>query len=192
VTLIRAAGSPDHKKLFDFQRAVASIFLVGMMGSGKTTLGKRLAQECGLAFIDLDREIERRNGVSVATIFEIEGEAGFRARESQVLKEVAPRSGCVIATGGGIVLHPSNRAVLMAAGNVVYLHATPQLLYARTRCDKSRPLLQVADPFARITELTARRDPLYREVADVIIEAGRDVKSVVAQIKNRISTPCAH
>lgn len=163
-----------------------------MMGSGKTTLGKRLAQECGLVFIDLDREIERRNGVSVATIFEIEGEVGFRARESQVLKEVVLRSDCVIATGGGIVLHPVNRAVLMAAGNVVYLHATPQLLYARTRSDKSRPLLQVADPFARITELTVRRDPLYREVADVVIEAGRDVKSVVDQIKNQISTQCAH
>lgn len=168
------------------------LILVGMMGSGKTTLGKRLAQECSLSFIDLDREIERRNGVSVATIFEIEGEAGFRARESQVLKEFTKRNDCVIATGGGIVQNPVNRALLMAAGRVVYLHATPQLLYARTRGDKSRPLLQVADPYARITELTARRDPLYREVADVVIEAGRDVKSIVDQIKNQISTSCAH
>ncbi len=168
------------------------IFLVGMMGSGKTTLGKRLAQECGLDFIDLDREIERRNGVPVSAIFEIEGESGFRLRESQVLKEIARRNGCIIATGGGVVLYPANRAALMAAGYVIYLHAAPQLLFARTRNDKTRPLLQVAEPLARITELTARRDPLYREVADVVVEVSRDVKSVIDQIKDHISVSCAH
>lgn len=157
-----------------------------MMGSGKTTLGKRLARECGLSFIDLDREIERRNGVSVSTIFEIEGEGGFRFRESQLLAEIVSQTGWIVATGGGIVLSPLNRAHLMAADCVIYLKASPPLLYSRTRNDRSRPLLQVADPLARITELTLRRDPLYREVADLIIEAGRDMATVVTQIRAEI------
>lgn len=157
-----------------------------MMGSGKTTLGKRLARECGLAFIDLDREIEHRNGVAVSTIFEIEGEAGFRFRESQLLAEIGSQKGWIVATGGGIVLSPLNRARLMAADCVIYLRASPHLLYTRTKNDKSRPLLQVTDPLARITELTVRRDPLYREVADVIIEAGRDMATVVTQIRAEI------
>jgi shikimate kinase len=157
-----------------------------MMGSGKTTLGKRLARECGLSFIDLDREIERRNGVSVSTIFEIEGEAGFRFRESQLLAEVSSQGDLIVATGGGIVLSPQNRAYLMASDCVIYLKASPHLLYTRTRSDKSRPLLQVMDPLARITELTVRRDPLYREVADVIIESGRDMGTILAQIRTEI------
>lgn len=162
------------------------------MGCGKTTLGKRLAHESGLAFIDLDREIELRNGVSVTTIFEIEGEAGFRHRESQLLAEIRLRKGCVVATGGGIVLNPQNRACFMASRCVIYLCAPPQLLYARTRNDRGRPLLQVADPLARITELTTRRDPLYREVADIVIEAGRDVKSVIEQIRKELNASCGH
>lgn len=164
-----------------------------MMGSGKTTLGKRLAREYGLEFVDLDREIERRNGVTVSTIFEIEGEAGFRERESQLLTEVISRKGCVVATGGGVVLSPQNRAHLLASRCVVYLNATPQLLYSRTRNDRSRPLLQVADPLVKITELTNRRDPLYREVADVVVEAGRDVTCVIDQIKKAVgSGACIH
>lgn len=163
-----------------------------MMGSGKTTLGKRLARECGLDFIDLDREIERRNGVPVATIFEIEGEAGFRQRESQLLAEVATQDGLVIATGGGTVLNPFNRTRLFAAGSVVYLHATANLLFARTRNDKSRPLLQVADPLAKIKQLVEHRDPLYREVADIVIEAGREPGSVVDELKQTFPTLCKH
>lgn len=163
-----------------------------MMGSGKTTLGKRLARECGLDFIDLDREIERRNGVSVATIFEIEGEAGFRQRESQLLAEVATQDGLVIATGGGTVLNPFNRTRLLASGSVVYLHATANLLFARTRNDKSRPLLQVADPLAKIKQLVEHRDPLYREVADIVIEAGREPSSVVDELKQTFPTLCKH
>lgn len=163
-----------------------------MMGSGKTTLGRRLARECRREFIDLDREIERRTGVPVATIFELEGEAGFRLRETQLLAEIARQEGYVVATGGGVVLNPLNRARLAAGGIVIYLHASPQLLYARTRHDKGRPLLQVADPLARITELTARRDPLYREVADAVVEAGQDTGSVVEQIKTEIADLCRH
>lgn len=163
-----------------------------MMGSGKTTLGKRLARECGLDFIDLDREIERRNGVSVATIFEIEGEAGFRQRESQLLAEVTTQDGLVIATGGGTVLNPCNRARLFASGRVVYLHATAHLLFARTRNDKNRPLLQVADPLAKIRQLVEQRDSLYREVADIVVEAGREPGSVVDELKQTFPTLCKH
>ena len=159
-----------------------------MMGSGKTTLGKRLAGECRLGFIDLDREIERRNGVSVTTIFEIEGEAGFRQREAQLLAEVSKQDGLVVATGGGTVLNPFNRARLMACRCVVYLHATANLLFARTRNDRNRPLLQVADPLNKIKQLVERRDALYREVADIVIESGRDPGSVVSEIKRIL--PC--
>lgn len=165
------------------------IFLVGMMGSGKTTLGRRLAKECKQDFVDLDREIERRNGVSVATIFEIEGEGGFRQRESQLLAEIAQADGLIVATGGGIVLNPLNRARLLATPGVVYLHATASLLHARTRNDRSRPLLQVADPLARIRQLVEQRDPLYREVADIVIEAGREPGTVVEEIKAWMPTP---
>lgn len=153
------------------------------MGSGKTTLGKRLAGECRLSFIDLDREIERRTGVSVTTIFEIEGEAGFRQREAQLLAEVSKQDGLVVATGGGTVLNPFNRSRLLASGCVVYLHASANLLFARTRNDRGRPLLQVANPLAKIKLLVEHRDPLYREVADIVIESGRDQNSVVSEIK---------
>jgi shikimate kinase len=161
------------------------LFLVGMMGSGKTTLGKRLARECGLDFIDLDREIERRTGVTVGTIFEIEGEAGFRSRETQLLAELCGEGEMVIATGGGTVMQPLNRARMQATGWVVYLHATANLIYSRTRSDRARPLLQVADPMARINQLLNQRDPLYREIADLVIEAGRDAGTVVSEIKHQ-------
>lgn len=163
-----------------------------MMGSGKTTLGKRLARECHREFIDLDREIERRNGVSVATIFEIEGEPGFRLRESQLLAELCCEPRLVVATGGGTVLSPVNRSRLLASGCVVYLHAIASLLYARTRNDRSRPLLQVADPLGKIRQLVSQRDPLYREVADIVIEAGRDPGAVVDELKLGIASACLH
>lgn len=163
-----------------------------MMGSGKTTLGRRLATECALKFIDLDREIEARTGVSVTTIFEIEGEAGFRRRETQLLAEVSESSDYVVATGGGTVLSPLNRTRLLATGGVVYLHATAHLLYMRTRHDRSRPLLQVADPLARIRQLVEQRDPLYREVADLVIEAGRDSSVVVNCLKLKFPHICKH
>lgn len=168
------------------------IYLIGMMGSGKTTLGRRLAKECDLTFVDLDREIEARTGVSVATIFEIEGEAGFRLRETQLLAEFSQGDLGVVATGGGSVLSPLNRARLLARHGVVYLHATPQLVYQRTRHDRSRPLLQVADPLARIRSLIEQRDPLYREVADLVIEAGRDPSAVVNTLKQAYPQLCKH
>lgn len=161
-----------------------------MMGAGKTTLGRRLAHETGREFIDLDREIERRTGVTVTTIFEIEGEAGFRLRETQLLAEVASCSGLVIATGGGVVMNPLNRARLLASRCVVYLHAQPSLIYARIRHDRSRPLLQVADPLARIRQLVTQRDPLYREVADLVVESGRDATAIVNELKQLLPNPC--
>ena len=153
-----------------------------MMGAGKTTVGKRLAKAIGWQFVDLDQYIENATGVSVTTIFEIEGEAGFRQREALALKQLATAGNTVVATGGGVVLGALNRARLGATGIVVYLHASPGLLYERTRHDKSRPLLQVADPLARITSLVEKRDPLYREVADVIIEANSGLNNAVNAI----------
>ena len=152
------------------------------MGAGKTTVGKRLAKIMGWQFVDLDQSIEKLTGVSVATIFEIEGEAGFRQRESQALANLANAENLVVATGGGVVLNPVNRARMAGSGKVVYLHASPDLLYARTKHDKKRPLLQVVDPLSRIATLAARRDPLYREVADAVIEASAGLNNTVNSI----------
>jgi shikimate kinase len=157
-----------------------------MMGAGKTTVGRKLAKTIGWQFADLDQYIEEATGVSVATIFEIEGEAGFRQREMQALCQITECSRLVVATGGGVVLNPVNRARLLSSTGVVYLHAAPELLYSRTKHDKGRPLLQVADPLARITCLVERRDPLYREVADVIVEASSGLNNIVNCIEKTL------
>lgn len=177
----------DQDRVSGRKPAGANIYLVGMMGAGKTTIGKRLAQHLGRPFIDLDQEIEARTGVAVATIFEIEGETGFRARESAVLQAVTVRDQLVVATGGGAVLDPMNRARLSASGWVVYLWAPAELLYARTRHDKNRPLLQVADPLARIRRLLVWRDPLYREIADLVVASGEGVANTVNCIVKALS-----
>lgn len=154
------------------ERISGNIFLVGMMGAGKTSVGKLLARRLGKTFYDCDREIERATGVKVAVIFEIEGESGFRAREVKALAELARRSDIVLATGGGAVLSADNRKLLAGNGVVVYLRAAPADLWGRTRHDKNRPLLQTADPLARLEQLYAERDPLYREVADIVVDTG--------------------
>lgn len=159
-----------------------NVYLVGMMGAGKTTVGRKLAKATGSEFADLDQQIEQATGVSVATIFEIEGESGFRVREMQTLALVAQKGNLIVATGGGAVMNPLNRVRMLASGLVVYLHADPAMLYARTRHDKNRPLLQVANPLEKITRLTERRDPLYREIADAVIESGSGLVNSVNAI----------
>nr|WP_211364212.1 shikimate kinase [Propionivibrio limicola] len=158
------------------------------MGAGKTTLGRSLAKRLNLDFIDTDKEIEARTGVSIPTIFEIEGEDGFRNRESQAIEEFSLRGRQVIATGGGSVLRQENRDNMRAHGFVIYLNVPPHTLWERTRNDRNRPLLQVADPLRRLTELFTHRDPLYREVADLVIDGGRmSAQSVLQQLIREIS-----
>lgn len=149
-----------------------NVYLVGMMGAGKTTLGKALAQKTGLEFVDTDRMVVERTGVPVATVFEFEGEQGFRRRESAVLQELAARSGCVVATGGGAILAEENRRAMRASGTVIYLRARLESLWERTRHDASRPLLATADPKATLAMLLEQRDPLYREVAHIVVDTG--------------------
>src|SRR5689334_15461076 len=151
---------------------MGNIFLVGMMGAGKTTLGKALARRLHREFIDTDKVLVERTGVSVTTIFEIEGEEGFRRRESAVLAELAQRPGCVIATGGGAVLSQENRRLMRESGTVVYLRARLDSLWERTRQDTSRPLLRTPDPRATLAELLEKRDPLYREAAHITVDTG--------------------
>lgn len=167
-----------------------NIYLVGMMGAGKTTVGRQLAKRLHRRFLDSDHEIEARTGVRIPVIFEIEGEAGFRKRESQVLRELSTDPDLVLATGGGAVLAAENRACLRGTGVVIYLHAAPETLYERTRHDRNRPLLQVEDPLAKLRELYAQRDPIYRQVADLVIEstdaaAGQLVQRIEQELKPR-------
>ncbi|MFZ9616112.1 MAG: shikimate kinase [Fluviibacter sp.] len=158
-----------------------NIFLVGLMGAGKSTVGRILARRLGKRFVDTDHEIEKRNGVTIPVIFEIEGEDGFRRREQEVLADLAQEKDLVLSTGGGIVLKPENREVLRNHGFVVYLNARPELLAERTKHDRTRPLLNVEDPLTRLRELYAVRDPLYREVAHAIVETGRGAPQQVVQ-----------
>ena len=157
----------------DKQYGTQNVYLVGLMGAGKTTIGRSLARRLGLDFVDSDREIEARTGVSIPTVFEIEGEEGFRKREIQVIEDLAARSGQVVATGGGVVLRPENRGNMSASGFVVYLDVPPYTLWERTRHDRNRPLLQVEDPLLRLKDLYAQRDPFYREVADLVVDGSR-------------------
>lgn len=143
-----------------------------MMGAGKTTVGRLLARRLKRPFLDSDLEIERRCGVRISLIFEIEGEAGFRARESLVIAELSALEGVVLATGGGAVLAEQNRRQLASRGTVIYLHARPAYLWQRVRHDRNRPLLATPNPQNRLEELYAQRDPLYREVADLVLDSG--------------------
>jgi len=149
------------------------VALVGLPGSGKTTVGRQLARRLGLDYLDSDHVIEQRLGCSIRTYFELEGEDSFREVESVVLDELTQKTGAVISTGGGSVMREINRQRLHARCQVVYLNAHPDELFRRLRHDVNRPLLQVADPLTRLRDLHALRDPLYRATAHFIIETGR-------------------
>ncbi len=151
------------------------------MGAGKTTVGRQLARRLGRSFLDSDHEIVARTGVPIPTIFEIEGEEGFRRREAQTIFEVTEANDIVLATGGGVVINPDNRRRLHETGWVVYLDVPPVLLYERTRHDRNRPLLNVPDPMARLEELYAARDPLYREIAHIVVDGSHLVASGIVQ-----------
>ena len=168
-----------------------NLILVGMMGAGKSTVGRLLARRLKRAFYDSDEEIERRCGVRIPVIFDIEGEAGFRAREAQAIVELCALDGVVLATGGGAVLSEENRRQMAAHGTVVYLHARPGHLWQRVRHDRNRPLLATPDPQTRLEELYVLRDPLYREVADIVIDTGRQsVQTLAKDLLARLEPPC--
>lgn len=151
-----------------------------MPGGGKSTIGKLLAKRLDLPFADADSIVEQNAGCSIASLFEHEGEAGFRKREANILKQLVERGPGVVATGGGVVLDPANRALLRDATVPIYLYASPPELWRRVRRNSRRPLLQVADPYKRLCELFDERHPLYGEVAAITVQTGRPPLSAVA------------
>ena len=173
-------------------KPAGSLILVGMMGAGKTTVGRLLARRLKRDFFDADEEIERRCGVRIPVIFDIEGEAGFRARETQVIAELCALDNAVLATGGGAVLAEENRRRIAMRGTVIYLHARAAHLWQRVRHDRNRPLLATADPQKRLEELYAERDPLYREVADLVIDTGKQsVQTLAKDLLARLEVICS-
>lgn len=157
------------------------------MGTGKTTIGAQLARLLDYDFVDADQEIERRTGASVALIFDVEGEAGFRARETRIIEELTLRERIVLATGGGAVLAEDNRHWLAERGFVVYLRTSVETLIKRMRYDTSRPLLQTADPEQTLRDIIEAREPLYAAIADLVIDTGRlSVRQVVKRITSNL------
>jgi shikimate kinase len=164
-----------------------NIFLVGPMGAGKTTIGRYLAAALGYDFDDSDHEIQQRTGVDIPTIFEFEGEQGFRHREAQVIDALTQREHLVLATGGGVILNPENRKRLTSRGWVIYLFCSPEQQYERTARDRNRPLLQTDNPLQKLKDLMVQRDPLYRQVADLVITTEkRTATTVVREIRKRL------
>jgi shikimate kinase len=174
------------------QELPGNVYLIGLMGAGKTSVGRVLAKRLRKRFVDSDHEIEDRTGVRIPVIFEIEGEAGFRRRESSVVHELVNERDIVLATGGGVVLDAQNRQALRASGLVVYLRAAPSELWLRTRHDRNRPLLHTADPLAKLEELHRIRDPLYRETAHLTVDTGNQaIRSLVNRLEREIRQ-CLH
>jgi len=164
-----------------------NIFLVGTMGAGKSSVGRRLAKALRARFMDTDHVVEEATGVRIPVIFEHEGEEGFRRRESRVLRELALEKNLVLATGGGAILKKENRKVLRRSGFVIYLCASAEHLYERTKHDTNRPLLQTEDPMSTIKELMDKRDPLYRDVADMVLETqDKPIFTVVKEIEKKL------
>ena len=165
-----------------------NIFLVGLMGAGKTSVGRMLAKRMGTDFYDTDVEVESATGVKIPVIFDIEGESGFRGREEKMIEKLTAMHGIVLATGGGAVLSPANRDRLKQHGLVIYLRAAPEDLWRRTRRDRNRPLLQTPNPLEKLKELHAQRDPLYAEVADLIVDTGaQSVGNLTSQIQKLLA-----
>lgn len=163
------------------------------MGSGKTTIGQILAKKLALDFVDSDHEIERRTGVNIATIFEIEGETAFRARETAVLDELTQRGDQVLATGGGAVIREENRALLRDRGHVVYLHSPAEVAFDRIKRNRDRPLLMVTDPLARLKQLYDVRHQLYLDTAHKVVESYRDrPNAVISEIVAGFRDSSAH
>jgi len=160
-----------------------NVFLIGPVGAGKSTIGRQLATALKMDFFDSDREIEKRCGVDVDWIFDLEGEKGFRQREQDIINELANRQGIVLATGGGAVVSLDNRTVLSSRGKVFYLQASIEQQLQRTVKDKRRPLLQVEDKESQLIKMMKEREPLYREISDITVEtSGSTVRSVVQKI----------
>ena len=164
-----AAAAPSARTEID----ALTLSLVGMPGCGKSTVGRHLARQLGLKFVDSDTEIERRLGMPIRDCFEQRGESAFREVEQDVIDDLSKLQGVVLATGGGAVLRPSNRDALHSRSHVFYLRATPEELHRRLRHDTHRPLLQVDDPLRRLREIYRERDPLYRRTAHFVVEAVR-------------------
>jgi shikimate kinase len=164
-----------------------SLFLTGPMGAGKSTIGRQLARQLRVPFYDSDREIENRTGVDIPLIFELEGEQGFRKRERLIIDELTSLPNIILATGGGVILDADNREHLAERGLVIYLHASVGQQLARTKHDRNRPLLQTDNPRQRLEDLMRVRDPLYREIADLVIDTdGKRVMAVVNQIIRKL------
>lgn len=163
-----------------------NVYLVGMMGCGKSTVGRRLAVLMRRQFIDTDRAIEQKSGATIGHIFELEGEAGFRRREAKLLEEVSARRGAVVATGGGLILRERNRVVLRATGTVIYLRAAPELLRERLKNSRARPLLNTPEPQTKLAELLAARAPMYRAAADIIVDVTADTSARIAEQIHRL------
>ncbi|MEE9304325.1 MAG: shikimate kinase [Thiotrichaceae bacterium] len=165
-----------------------NIILTGLMGAGKSTIGRALAKRRRMEFFDSDRLIEERTGVDIPTIFEIEGEEGFRDREQQVIADLVAEKGVVIAIGGGSLIREANRNLLTESGILIYLRATPQQLYSRIRYDKSRPLMQTDNPLQTLTRILKNREKYYLDTADLIIRTGKHrVNVTIKQIENGLN-----
>ncbi len=165
-----------------------NIFLIGPMGVGKSTIGRQLAVLLGMEFEDTDHEIQRRTGVDISTVFDFEGEEGFRRRERLVVEDLTQSSGLVLATGGGVVLDSDNRRCLSGRGVVVYLFCSPEQQFRRTKQDRNRPLLHTEDKLSKLRALMDEREPLYREMADLVVSTEKRSAGVVArEIVKRLS-----
>lgn len=164
-----------------------NIYFIGLMGAGKTTIGKQLAKRLGKTFYDADHEIEKRMGVKIPVIFDLEGEVGFRKREAAVIKDLVALDNIVLATGGGAIISSDNRDALKRSGHIIYLRATVSALWKRMRYDKQRPLLQNVDVRAKLEALYNERHPLYMQVADIVVDTGQQPASaLINQVEKSI------